>query len=230
MRCLTRLVSLSTIALLAACASASGGSSAGAAPTATAADDSTGLVPPGFGTLRQDDITVGMALAGGVNVRVTPLDEGVIRLLSPDSYRALHEQVAGRSAQLRDIARRNGFDRYSVWRVSFFGTEQGEARFSPQEVIITSSGRDYRPLDLVPLTPGFGEQRVRQRETQDALYVFDGTLDVNQPQLTITVEGTPDQSWGGSVLPRIERERALVRSRAARSAAPSKATSPVPKP
>ncbi|MBV9879752.1 MAG: hypothetical protein JO180_04610 [Gemmatirosa sp.] len=227
----------STIALavaLTACAGATSGAQAGAPPTAAGRlptdDPSATLLPAGFGTLRQDDVALRVGLVGGVTVRLIPLDEGVIRLLSPDSYRALHDLQAGRSAQLAEIARRFGYQKYSVWYVSFFGSEQGEARFSPQEVIITNAGRDFRPLDIVPLTPGFGEQRLRQRSTQSALYVFDGTLDVNQSQLTVTVETTPDDSWGNVVLPRIERERALVRSRAARGAGPAAAKSVPPAP
>jgi hypothetical protein len=194
------------------------------------AEDTTGLVPPGYGTLRLDDVSLQFVLPGGVLARAIPLDEAVIRLLSPDTYRALHEQVQGRSAQLREIARRYGLERYSVWRVTFYGTEQGEAQFSPQEVIVTTGGRDYRPLELVPLTPGFGEQRLTQRAQQSALYVFDGTLEVLQSQLTVTIQGVPNDSWGatGGPLSRLDRERTLVRARAARGA-PSKATS-VPRP
>jgi hypothetical protein len=49
---------------------------------------------------------------------------------------------------------------------------------------------------------------------QSAIYVFDNGVDPNQP-LTITVEGVQSTSWN-SVLPVIERERALVRTRAGR--------------
>ena len=44
----------------------------------------------------------------------------------------------------------------------------------------------------------------------------------------IRLEGTTDATWGSAVLPRVERERALVRSRAERNP-PSKATSQPPK-
>jgi hypothetical protein len=73
---------------------------------------------------------------------------------------------------------------------------------------------------VLPLTAGFGGQRLRQREVQSALYVFDGALDVNQP-LVVTVETTRDESWARVVLPRVERERALVRSRAQRRTTPN---------
>ncbi len=86
--------------------------------------------------------------------------------------------MASRSAALTRIRERNRLPAYSVWYVSFFALEQGETRFSPNELIINNTGRDFRPLDLVPLTPGFGEYRLKQREVQSALLVFDGQLDL----------------------------------------------------
>lgn len=170
-------------------------------------------VPVGFGSLRQDDIAVRITPASGLQVRAIPLDERFIRLLSPDSYRSLHDLVASRSAALTRIRERNRLPAYSVWYVSFFALEQGETRFSPNELIINNTGRDFRPLDLVPLTPGFGEYRLKQREVQSALLVFDGQLDLNQP-LTATMEGTSTATDWSAVLQRVERERALVKSRA----------------
>jgi hypothetical protein len=186
-------------------------SSAVAAPRDTA--DPT-IVPVGFGTLRQDDIAVRVQLTGGLSVRALPLDESVIRVLSPDSYRALRDIVASRRTALDSLHRRFRLPRYSVWFVSFFAQEQGETRFSPLEFIITNTGRDFRPLDVVPLTPGFGEYRLRQREVQSALFVFDGQLDVNQP-LSVIVETTEGGGWTDT-LKRIDRERVLIRARANR--------------
>jgi hypothetical protein len=172
------------------------------------------MVPVGFGTLRQDDISVRVQLTGGLSVRALPLDESVIRVLSPDSYRALRDIMASRRTALDSLHRRFRLPRYSVWFVSFFAQEQGETRFSPLEFIITNTGRDFRPLDVVPLTPGFGEYRLRQREVQSALFVFDGQLDVNQP-LSVIVETTEGGGWPDT-LKRIDRERVLIRARANR--------------
>jgi hypothetical protein len=182
------------------------------------------LIPVGFGTLRQDDIAVRVQLTGGLSVRALPLDESVIRVLSPDSYRALREIVASRRVALDSINRRFRLPRYSVWFVSFFAQEQGETRFSPMEFIITNTGRDFRPLDLVPLTPGFGEYRLRQREVQSALFVFDGQLDVNQP-LSVIVETTEGGGWS-DILKRIDRERVLIRARANRGTRDSTPVAP----
>ena len=174
-------------------------------------DDTVGLIPPGYGTLRQDDIAIRLQ-GQGLQVRVIPLDEPVIRTLSPDSYRALHDLQESRRLELSAAARRAGLQEYRVWYVSFFGIE-AEARFSPRELVVNNVGRDFRPAEVLPLTAGFGEQKLRQRETQSALYVFDGALDASQP-LTVTYQTAENASWG-TTLRRIEAERARIRSRSA---------------
>jgi hypothetical protein len=136
----------------------------------------------------------------------------VIRLLSPDSYRALRELLNSKATELEELSRRSGLRGFSVWLVRFHGLEQGETIFSPMEFIVSSVGRDFRPIDVLPVTPGFGQQRLRQREVQQALYVFDPQVDVNQP-FGVQYESTRNADWS-VILTRIERERVLVRSRA----------------
>jgi hypothetical protein len=209
--------------IFAACTSASTQtSSGGTARTASGrdtvqapraqSDSAPGLPPAGFGTLRQDDISLRLDNSS-LQIRATPLDESIIRLLSPDSYRAMSELKRSKSDAVSAVARRNAVRALSLWYVSFFAVKRGETRFSPREFIITNVGRDFRPIDVLPLTPGFGEQRLQQNGRQDALYVFDGQLDVQQP-LTISYETTSNDGWA-AMLPQIERERALVKSRAA---------------
>jgi hypothetical protein len=182
------------------------------ASSAAIAADTTGagLVPPGFGALRQDDIAIKLQLSD-VLVKLTPLEEGVIRTLSPDSYRALRELVESRRPALSRLATQHGLLRGSVWYVSFYGLAP-EARFSPLELTVTSSGRDFRPVEVIPLSSGFGSQRLQPRETQSALYLFDDALEVDQP-LTVSLSGQQSVTWA-STLRTIERERALIRSRA----------------
>src|SRR5580765_1642576 len=137
------------------------GADSAAARQRSVADTIPGLPPPGFGTLRQDDISLRLT-SSNLQVRATPLDESIIRLVSPDSYRAMSELKRSKSEAIAAVARRNAVRQLSLWYVSFFAVEQGETRFSPREFIITNVGRDFRPLDIIPLTPGFGEQRLRQ--------------------------------------------------------------------
>ncbi len=185
------------------------GSGAGAQQTGAVGD--TTSLPAGFGTLRQDDIAVRVQF-NALQVRAMPLDETVLRTLSPDSYRALHELRESKRAQVDAVLKRTGMPGASLWYVQFFNAEQGEARFSPLEVVINSAGRDFRALDVFALTPGFGEQRLQQREVQAGLYVFDPSVDVDQP-LVITFETQRSDAWG-TLLKRVDRERTLIRSRA----------------
>ncbi|MEP6764656.1 MAG: hypothetical protein ABJB66_10115 [Gemmatimonadaceae bacterium] len=175
--------------------------------------DSLDLLPAGFGRLRQDDITLQFTLPGGLQIKAIPLDERMIRLLSPDSYRVMTQLKESKKRTIDSIADRTRLQRYSLWYVTFYGVEQGEARFSPQEFIIQNVGHDFRPVDVLAMTNGFGENRVKQREKQSALYVFDGQLDTNQP-LTARMENTASSTDWQSVLQRVEQERTAVRSRA----------------
>jgi hypothetical protein len=203
------------IVLAAGCSTAVPGSSlpqVGA--VGTAPDDTTGRanVPPGYGTLRQDEIAIRIELQGLI-VRAIPLEENLIRLLTPDSYRALRELQESNKQSIAAVSRRTGGRAPDLWYVSFYGV-QPDVHFSPMELVITSSGRDFRAFEVIALSSGFGEQRLRQRETQSALYLYDGEIDLDQP-LTVTFQNVRSDAWE-QILTRVERERALVRARASR--------------
>jgi len=210
-----RLVGIGSALLLsAACAggtATAAGQQTGLAPIA---DDTTGRanVPVGFGTLRQDEIAIRLELQGLI-VRAIPLDENLIRLLTPDSYRALRELQESNKQSIAAVTRRTGGRAPDLWYVSFYGVEP-DVHFSPMELVITSAGRDFRALEVLPLSTGFGEQRLRQRETQSAIYLFDESIDLDQP-LSLTFQNIRDDTWE-QILTRVERERALVRARASR--------------
>lgn len=203
---------------VATCACASGPMPAGGAQAPAVmspADDTTGKgsVPPGYGTLRQDEIAIRLELQGLI-VRAIPLEENLIRLLTADSYRALRELQESNKQTIAAVTRRRGGQPPDLWYVSFYGVAP-DIHFSPMELIITSSGRNFRALEVIPLSSGFGEQRLRQRETQSALYLYDEEVDLDQP-LTVTFQDQQSASWE-QILTRVERERALVRARASRS-------------
>jgi len=187
----------------------------GAVTSVTPVQDTSATtgIPAGYGSLRQDDIAIRLEPQGMI-VRAIPLDEGVIRLLTPDSYRALRDLQESNRRTIDAITRRSGNRPPDLWYVSFYGLEDN-ARFSPMDLTITSGGQDFRPIDVIPLSTGFGEQRLHQRETQSAVYVFPGDIDVDHP-LTVTFQGLQSSVWE-LLLQRIERERALVRARALRS-------------
>lgn len=209
------LVVSASIAALTACAATSpSGISRQAEPVNAAADDTTGRgsVPPGYGTLRQDEIAIRLELQGLI-VRAIPLEENLIRLLTADSYRALRELQESNKQSIAAVTRRRGGRPPDLWYVSFYGVAP-DRQFSPMELVITSSGRNFRPLEVIPLSSGFGEQRLRQRETQSALYLYDSDVDLDQP-LTVAFQDQQSSVWE-QILTRVERERVLVRARASR--------------
>jgi hypothetical protein len=194
-------------------AGAPGPTSLGASPATGGAPGDTlsaGLVPAGYGSLRQDDIAIKLQ-STGLMVRLIPLDESVIRTLSPDSYRALRQIAESRREQIARYATLHSLRERRIWYVSFFGLAP-EVRFTPTDLTVTAGGREFRPLEVIPLTAGFGEHRLMTRDTQSALYVFDDGLDPVQP-VTVTMGMDRNTDWQ-SVLRTIERERALIRSRA----------------
>lgn len=207
----------------AACASRPAGEAAAspatgasqARPVTTRLDTAPPLVPPNYGTLKQDDIAIHMQV-GQVQVRAIPLDEAVIRVLAPDSYRSLRGLRESRRETLDRLAARYMLRERNVWLVSFFGLAP-DARFTPGELTLSLSGRDYRPLEMLPLSSGFGEQRLDVRETQSALYLFGDGIDLAQP-IVVRMQGNEDRTWG-TIVQRIEQERALIRGRAARGTA-----------
>ncbi|HMG94728.1 MAG TPA: hypothetical protein VK565_00410 [Gemmatimonadaceae bacterium] len=210
-----RLVGIASALLLSwACASGTSTAAGQQNGVAPIADDTTGRanVPVGFGTLRQDEIAIRLELQGLI-VRAIPLDENLIRLLTPDSYRALRELQESNKQSIAAVTRRTGGRAPDLWYVSFYGVEP-DVHFSPMELVITSAGRDFRALEVLPLSSGFGEQRLRQRETQSAIYLFDESIDLVQP-LSVTFQNIRDDTWE-QILTRVERERALVRARASR--------------
>jgi hypothetical protein len=209
-------LALACIIAIGACAGGAANTSAQQSGLSPIAEDTVGRanIPVGYGTLRQDDIAIRLELQGLI-VRAIPLDENLIRLLTRDSYRALRDLQESNKQAIAAVSRRTGGRAPSLWYVSFFGV-QPDVHFSPMELVITSSGRDFRALEVLPLSSGFGEQRLKQRETQSAIYLFEDAIDLDQ-HLSVTFQNVRNEDWE-QILTRVERERALVRARASRPA------------
>jgi len=198
------------------CAALGTGSPATAGGPATPAQQVADTLPVGYGTLRQEDVAVRLR---GENFTITalPLDEDVIRLLAPDTYRSLHRLQAARADELAQIGRRLGIERPVVFLVSFFGIEPG-ARFDPEALSITGQTGLFRPVAIVPISPRFRDGRLEQRETATALYVYDEGIRLREPFL-VAYDGLSSDSWARN-LQTLERERAAVAARAAAAREP----------
>lgn len=165
------------------------------------------LPPPGFGTLRQDEVTVTLT-SGELQIKVTPLDESVTRVTAPDTYRRL-SGLAGRFGP--DAVRATGSPDASLFLVSVF-SETPDAAYVPEELQLLSRGVRLRPGAILPVTPGWGQRRVAQRETEMAVYAFGGGVDL-ESEVVVAYGLVESGAWAG-ILPRIQAERARARARA----------------
>jgi hypothetical protein len=203
---------------LAACGSSPATTSTTAAvPAARVPTDSTSaaLIPPNLGSLRQDDISI-ILQPTGIRATALPLDESVIRTLAPDSYRSLRGLLESRRAAIAQRAQMRGVRDPRVWYLTFYGLTPN-ARFVPTDLTITAGGRDYRPFDILPISDGFGAQRVQPREQQSGLLLFEEGVEVNQP-LVVTMGSERNTQWSSEgILGRIEAERARIRARLGRT-------------
>lgn len=198
--------------LLAACAPGHVG--AQTAPAAQAAQDPT-LPPAGFGSLRQDQIGIVLG-TDQLRIRVIPLDERVIRMLAPDAYRSLHDMGQSRRNDIQQVARGRGFDSTTTFMVTFFALEP-MARFSPDDLNISSQNATYRPIGYVSITPRFSENIIEQRGQAAAIYVFEPGITVLRA-FTVSYGPSSSDSWG-QALELINTELARVLARASSSSA-----------
>lgn len=167
-------------------------------------------LPIGYGTLKRDDVVVRFA-TNQLEIHVLPLAEGVTRLLAPDTYRSLAGLLRSKERDIREAAQRAGVDRPTLVMVTFFGVLPG-ARFSPEDVNITSQGRLYRSVGIVPLSPTWSSYQLDAREQAVAIYLFDDGISFREG-LTVSYQGLTNDSWT-RVLPTLQREMARVRARA----------------
>lgn len=168
------------------------------------------LVPPGYGTLRQDAFTIALR-DGDLQVKATPLAEEVIRLAAPDTYERLRDIRQTNRARLMEAATRAGIREEPLFFLVSFFTFALQSEYTPTDLQIVSQGRLYRTLDYVPLTPGFGAQLLRQEETQIAVYAFDPAIDLDIP-LTVQYGAVQSEAWT-DIIALLERERGRVLSR-----------------
>jgi hypothetical protein len=170
-----------------------------------AAAQTRAMVPTGYGTLRQDDATVSLR-SGPVLVKITPLDEALIRLLAPDTYTRLHALRESRSVE----AERTVMRPVELFLVSFF-SYQPDVSFQPEDLQLFHQSRILRPSSIMPVTSGWGQQRLAQQETQTAIYAYESPVEYDQP-ITVRYGQVESDEWR-QVLMRLETERSKVLSR-----------------
>ena len=174
-----------------------------AAARREAAREEERLVPAGRGSLRQDEFTVSIR-SGPLLIKITPLDESIIRLAAPDTYERLRSLAASRQEEL---ARSLPVAVSECFLVSFFSYEP-DVLYEPSYIRIEQRGTVFQPASILPITPGWGRQRLDRQQTQMAIYTFRAGLDLWMPFMVYYDLEESDQ-WS-RVIPRLETERARI--------------------
>lgn len=169
------------------------------------------LPPAGFGTLSQDDITIPLE-SGTLLIKAVPLTEWVIRLTAPDTYRRLSGYKLSRGEEILRSARRAGERDWPLVLLVTYFTRNLQDSFEPHDLQVRSQSFIYRPIDILPVTPEFTRNQLRQQEAQMALYLFEGEIDLDLP-LGLVYQDAESTRWSG-IRSRLDQELALVRSRA----------------
>ncbi|HUP89868.1 MAG TPA: hypothetical protein VM100_10965 [Longimicrobiales bacterium] len=170
------------------------------------AQDTTKVVKPGFGTLKQDAFTMGIR-SGALLIKVTPLNERVIALAAPDTYNRLH--ALGDSKRYEAVNRVNTKEP-ELFLVSFF-SYQPDVTFQPEDLQVEYNGKLLRAAAILPITSTWGKNRMDQQEMQAAIYVFPDAMDFEQ-QLTVKYGLESNGNWQ-KIIPVLQVERTKILSR-----------------
>lgn len=186
------------------------GSMSGAPPSASETEhqeEESLMVPPGYGTLLQDQISLRLQ-SGDLLIKVTPLDEAIVRLTAPDTYERLkglaeiHGPRASGTSRTADT---------SLFLVSLF-SYQPDITYEPEDLNLINRGLRMRPLGIAAITPSWGTQRLGQQETRMAVYAFDGGMEW-ETDLVAEYQQLRNRIWQDQVVPVLQAERTKVRAR-----------------
>jgi hypothetical protein len=171
-------------------------------------------VPPGFGSLTQNDMALRVR-NDELEIRFVPLDPRITPLLARDAYQSLRNLVETHRRAVDSVAARAGVSQPGLALVTFFG-QRPEVRFDPQTLTLLIRNRVFRPLGLIPLNAKFASQQLGVREQASAIYLFEQDIPVDD-SFTISYAELVSEDWRGkqSLLDR-ERARVAARSRGER--------------
>jgi len=180
------------------------------------------VLPPGYGTLKQEDLQIALATTS-LEIRFTPMDPRVINLLAPDAYTAMAALVKNNRPRIDSAAKVNAVSRPGIAFVQFYGLQPG-ANFDAQGLVLVFRGRLLRPIAIIPYSQKFTDGRLEPRQLVTAFYLFEEQIPVLEPfSLQYYQQGSTE--WTSNRVAKInnERQRVLLRSSAGTSS-----TEPVP--
>ncbi len=167
-------------------------------------------IPPGYGSLSQDDLALRVR-NDELEIRFVPLHARMIPLLAPDAYQSLRNLVETHRRAIDSVAARAGVSQPGLALVTFFG-QRPEVRFDPQTLSLLIRNRLFRPLGFIPLDAKFASQQLGVREQATAIGLFEQDLPIDE-SFTISYAELVSEDWQGKQS-LLDRERARVAARA----------------
>jgi hypothetical protein len=180
-----------------------------AAPATGQSGDRIRPLPPGYGSLTQDDLALRVR-NDEIEIRLVPLDPRVAPLLAPDAYQSLRSLLETNRRAIDSVAARGGVAQPGLALVSFFGLAP-DVRFDAQTLTLFIRNRVVRPLGLIPISGKFSSGQLGVREQAIAVYLFDQDIPVND-SFTLSYGSLTSEDWQRKQ-PMLDRERARVAAR-----------------
>jgi hypothetical protein len=181
-----------------------------AAPVRGQSGERVRALPPGYGTLSQNDLALRVR-SDELEIRLIPLDPRVTRLLARDAYQSILGLVESHRRGIDSVASRAGVSQPGLALVSFFGLRP-DVRFDAQTLTLLIRSRVFRPIGTIPLTPRFTSGQLGVREQASALYVFEESIPVDD-SFTLSYGALTSDDWQDKQST-LERERGRVAARA----------------
>jgi hypothetical protein len=181
-----------------------------AAPVRGQSGQPARALPPGYGTLSQNDLALRVR-NDELEIRFVPLDFRVTRLLASDAYQSLLGLVETNRRGIDSVASRGGVSHPGLALVSFFG-RRPDVHFDAQSLTLLIRNRTFQPLGTIPLTPRFTSGQLGVRDQASAIYVFEESLPVDD-SFVLSYGALTSDDWQ-TKQSTLERERARVAARA----------------
>lgn len=180
-----------------------------AGPATGQSGERTRPLPPGFGSLTQNDLALRIG-NDEIEIRFVPLDPRVTPLLARDAYHALRTLVETHRRAIDSVASQAGVAQPGLALVSFFG-QRPDVRFDPQTLTLLIRNRLFRPLGTIPINAKFSSGQLGVREQASAIYLFEEDIPVDD-SFTLSYGSLTSEDWQRKQ-PLLDRERARVAAR-----------------
>lgn len=172
-------------------------------------EDIDSLPAAGLGRLTQDQISITLR-QGDLQIRFLPLNKGLLRLLAPDGFSSMRSILQSRQGAIDSAAQRAGITRPGVVLVTFFA-QRANVTYQPQDLFLDQRNQIFRPVAIIPYSPGFTAQQLQARGQATAIYVFELPVPVFEG-FQVGYGATVSDAWNDA-MPTIKRERDRVVNR-----------------